>query len=96
MTHVITAACIGRKDQSCIEVCPVDCIHEADEMLVIDPDECIDCGVCIPECPVEAIYPDRDVPAEHAAFTDINALIREGAGSVDEALQAYLSQPGTL
>ena len=91
MTHVITEACIGQKDRSCIEVCPVECIHETDDMLVIDPDECIDCGVCLPECPVEAIYADRDLPAQLSAFIEINALIRTDADAVTAALGAYLS-----
>ena len=57
MTYVITEACIGTTDRSCLDVCPVDCIHETDEMLVIDPEECIDCGYCEPSCPVSAILP---------------------------------------
>ena len=62
MTYIITEPCIDLKDKSCIDVCPVDCIHETDRMLVIDPEECIDCGACEPECPVEAIYPEDAVP----------------------------------
>jgi ferredoxin len=58
MTYVVTEACIRCKFQDCVEVCPVDCFYEGDNMLVIHPDECIDCGVCEPECPVEAIVPD--------------------------------------
>jgi ferredoxin len=64
MTYVITEPCIGTKDASCVEVCPVDCIYEADEQYYIHPDECIDCGACEPECPVQAIFPDTDVPPE--------------------------------
>ena len=65
MTYVITEPCIGVKDASCVDVCPVDCIHATDDdaMYFIDPDECIDCGACEPECPVTAIFPDEDVPA---------------------------------
>src|SRR5260370_24294049 len=64
MTYVVTEACIRCKYMDCVEVCPVDCFYEGENMLVIHPDECIDCGVCEPECPVEAIVPDSDPQAE--------------------------------
>ncbi len=81
MTYTICEPCIGTKDASCIDVCPVDCIHpvtdapafEGAEMLYIDPEECIDCGACEPVCPVTAIFPDFDVPEEWAHYTKINA-----------------------
>ena len=81
MTRVITSACIGTKDTSCVDVCPVDCIHPskdddgfaAAEQLYIDPDECIDCGACESACPVEAIYPDDEVPDDQQAFIEKNA-----------------------
>jgi NAD-dependent dihydropyrimidine dehydrogenase PreA subunit len=77
MTYVITQPCIDVKDKACVEVCPVDCIHPTDgegvSQLYIDPDECIDCGACEPECPVEAIFAEEDVPEEWAHFTKINA-----------------------
>lgn len=60
MTHVVTDGCIKCKYQDCVVVCPVDCFYEGANMLVIMPDECIDCGVCIPECPAEAIFTDSD------------------------------------
>ncbi|MEL6359795.1 MAG: ferredoxin FdxA [Pseudomonadota bacterium] len=60
MTYVVTDACIQCKYTDCVEVCPVDCFYEGENMLVIHPDECIDCGVCEPECPAEAIIPDTD------------------------------------
>ena len=60
MTYVVTESCIKCKYMDCIEVCPVDCFYEGATMLVIHPDECIDCGVCEPECPIEAIIPDTD------------------------------------
>jgi ferredoxin len=60
MTYVVNEACIKCKYMDCVEVCPVDCFYEGENMLVIHPDECIDCGVCEPECPVEAIHPDTD------------------------------------
>ena len=64
MTYVVTDACIKCKYTDCVEVCPVDCFYEGENMLVIHPDECIDCGVCDPECPIEAIIPDMDTKAE--------------------------------
>ncbi len=76
MTYVITEPCIDVKDQSCVEVCPVDCIHDDgddDRILYIHPDECIDCGACEPACPVTAIFAEDDVPEEWAAYTAINA-----------------------
>ena len=75
MTYVICEPCVGTKDASCVDVCPVDCIHTTDEAEVyyIDPDECIDCGACEPVCPVTAIFPDFDVPEEWANWTKVNA-----------------------
>lgn len=74
MTHVITGACIGLKDQSCVETCPVDCIlgDDDDKMLFIDPALCIDCAACVPACPVTAIYLEADLPPEMTEFTAIN------------------------
>ncbi len=77
MAYVITAACIVVKDQSCVNVCPMDCIYEEgeiDRMLYINPEECIDCGACEPECPVEAIMQETDVPEKLSHFTGINEL----------------------
>ncbi len=65
MTYVVVEACIKCKYMDCIEVCPVDCFYEGENMLAIHPDECIDCGVCEPECPVEAILPDTDTDGEN-------------------------------
>ena len=64
MAYIITEPCIGTKDKSCVDVCPVDCIHgkDEDEMLFIDPEVCIDCGACVSACPVEAIFADSDIP----------------------------------
>ncbi len=64
MTYVVTEACIKCKYTDCVEVCPVDCFYEGENMLVIHPDECIDCGVCEPECPAEAIIPDTEPEAD--------------------------------
>ena len=72
VTYIIAEPCIDIKDKSCVDVCPVDCIHEYNRMLVIDPEECIDCGACEPECPVEAIFPEDALPDEWEAFVKIN------------------------
>ena len=72
MPYVITEACINTKDKSCVDVCPVDCIYEGPEMLYIHPDECIDCGACEPECPVTAIFPEEDVPANLKQYIALN------------------------
>ena len=73
MPFVVTENCIKCKYTDCVEVCPVDCFHEGPNMLVIDPDECIDCTLCEPECPVEAIMSDEDVPEEMRQFIALNA-----------------------
>jgi ferredoxin len=77
VTYVITEACVNTKDRSCVDVCPVDCIHdEGDEdlKLYINPDECIDCGACEPACPVAAIFTEDTVPAEMKEYIAIDAL----------------------
>ena len=77
VTFVITQACIEVRDQSCVEVCPVDCIHfeeGEDRMLYIEPVACIDCGACEPACPVDAIFDEPDVPEDMVHFTEINVL----------------------
>jgi ferredoxin len=71
MTFVVTEACIKCKYTDCVEVCPVDCFYEGENMLVIDPDQCIDCGVCEPECAISAIKPDTEPGLEH--WLDLNA-----------------------
>jgi len=81
VSHYITEPCIGVKDGSCVEVCPVDCIHPrpdeaafaSAEMLYIDPETCIDCGLCVDECPVKAIFAEDDLPASQRRFTAVNA-----------------------
>ena len=72
MTYIVTDACIGCRYTDCVSVCPVSCFKAGPDFLVIDPDECIDCGVCVPECPVEAIYSDVDLPAEQQHFLELN------------------------
>jgi len=73
MTFVVTESCIKCKYTDCVEVCPVDCFHEGPNFLVIDPEECIDCTLCEPECPVEAIYPEDDLPDGQEVFIKLNA-----------------------
>ena len=73
MTYVVTENCIKCKFTDCVEVCPVDCFHEGPNFLVIDPEECIDCTLCVGECPAEAIFADSDVPDDQQAFIDLNA-----------------------
>ncbi len=73
MTHVVGEACIKCKFTDCVDVCPVDAFREGKNMLVIDPDECIDCGVCIPECPVDAITTEEDVPQSQLEYIALNA-----------------------
>ncbi len=72
MTFIVTEKCIKCKYMDCVEVCPVDCFHEGPNMLVIDPDECIDCTLCEPECPVEAIVADDEVPEGQEQFLALN------------------------
>lgn len=73
MTFVVTESCIKCKYTDCVEVCPVDCFHEGPNFLVIDPDECIDCTLCEPECPVEAIYSEDELPPDQEHFLELNA-----------------------
>jgi len=92
MTYTITQPCIGTKDASCVEVCPVDCIHTTDDDAIyfIDPDECIDCGACEPACPVTAIFSEDDVPSEWEAFKEINTLWFKDKDSAREKLKPFL------
>lgn len=73
MTFVVGSPCVGCKDTECVTVCPVDCFYEGNNMLVIDPDECIDCALCEPACPVDAIWSDDELPADQIPFIAINA-----------------------
>ena len=72
MTHVVTESCIRCRYTDCVDVCPVDCFRAGPNFLIIDPDECIDCAVCVAECPVNAIYAEEDVPADQQQFIKIN------------------------
>ena len=72
MTFIVGENCIRCKYTDCVEVCPVDCFHEGPNFLVIDPDECIDCALCEPECPAEAIFSEDDLPANQADYLELN------------------------
>ena len=92
MTYVIAEPCIDEKDKSCIDVCPVDCIIETERQLVIDPTECIDCGACEPECPVEAIFPEDALPEKWKAFVPINYAFNESMDLVNQLTDAYATE----
>ena len=77
MTFVVTENCIKCKYQDCVEVCPVDCIYEGPNFLVIHPDECIDCALCEPECPANAIFSEDELPADQKDFIAINAELAQ-------------------
>ena len=88
MAYYITETCIDVKDKACVDVCPVDCIHptdgEGEPMLYIDPDECSDCGACEPECPVEAIFAEEEMPEDQDRFVEINTKYFELRDDPDE------------
>ena len=77
MTYVVVDSCIRCKYTDCVEVCPVDCFHEGPNYLVIDPEECIDCSLCVPECPVDAICAEDDLPESQRHFLDLNAELSQ-------------------
>ena len=100
MAYVVTENCINCKYGDCVEVCPVDCFHEGPNFLVIDPEECIDCSLCVAECPAEAIFAEDDVPAEQFDFIALNAelcqswpVIRDKKPSLADA-DAWLGLKG--
>jgi len=102
MTYVVTENCIRCKHTDCVSACPVDCFYEGPNFLVIHPDECIDCGVCQPECPVQAIVQDDDVPEDQRSFIELNrelALqwpgIRQKKAPLPDA-QSWAGKPGKL
>jgi ferredoxin len=73
MTFVVAEPCINCKYTDCVAVCPVDCFYEGENFLVINPDECIDCGACVPECPAEAIFDENELPEKWADYKELNA-----------------------
>ena len=92
MPYVITEACIGTKDKACVDVCPVDCIYEGEQQLYIHPDECIDCGACEPECPVEAIFPEDALPDKWEPFVKINYAFGDGADVINKLVDEYATE----
>ena len=82
MTHVVTESCIKCRFTDCVDVCPVDCFRVGPNFLAIDPDECIDCAVCIPECPVNAIFAEEDVPEPQRPFIAINIALAKSWPSI--------------
>ncbi|CAH2772478.1 MAG: 4Fe-4S dicluster fused with DUF3470 [uncultured Paraburkholderia sp.] len=82
MTHVVTESCIKCRYTDCVDVCPVDCFREGPNFLAIDPDECIDCAVCVAECPVNAIYAEEDVPGDQQNFIELNADLAKNWPSI--------------
>ena len=91
MTYIIAEPCIDIKDKSCVDVCPVDCIHEFERILIIDPEECIDCGACEPECPVEAIFPEDALPDKWSDFVSINYAFPD-ADKINTMVNAYATE----
>ncbi|MCC6196082.1 MAG: ferredoxin family protein [Burkholderiales bacterium] len=91
MTHFVGAACINCKHTDCVDVCPVDAFREGKNMLVIDPDECIDCGVCIPECPVSAIATEEDAAPPQLEFVRLNAELSKQWPTI---IKTKASMPG--
>jgi NAD-dependent dihydropyrimidine dehydrogenase PreA subunit len=89
VTYIIAAPCVDVKDRSCVDACPVDCIHEAERILVIDAEECIDCGACEPECPVEAIFPEDALPDRWEPFVRINYAFNEGIDVVNRLVGGW-------
>lgn len=84
MAYVVTQPCFDCKYTDCVVVCPMDCFHEGENMLYIDPDECVDCDACRPECPVEAIYYEGDVPDEQREFIALNARMSKILPSITQ------------
>ena len=84
MTFVVTESCIKCKYTDCVDVCPVDCFREGPNFLVIDPDECIDCTLCVAECPAEAIFAEEDLPENQLHFTALNAELSKLWGVITE------------
>jgi ferredoxin len=88
MAYVVTEPCIRCKYTDCAEVCPVSCFHEGPNFLVIDPDECIDCDLCVPECPVDAIFSEDEVPPDQTEFISLNAKLALQWPVIDEKKEA--------
>lgn len=90
MTYAITSRCVGELNLMCFDICPVQCIsfeEDVDQMCFIDPDGCIDCGACVPACPVTAIFHESEVPPEERRFVEVNALYFSSPGAARKALE---------
>jgi|TARA_B100000530_G_C15549286_1_gene325881 ferredoxin len=85
MAYVVAEPCIKCKYTDCVAVCPVDCFREGENFLVIDPEECIDCGACVPECPVEAIFEEDDVPSQWSEYIELNANLAAQWPLIDDS-----------
>ena len=85
MAFVVTESCIKCKYTDCVEVCPVDCFYEGPDFLVIHPDECIDCALCEPECPIDAIYSEDELPSDQIEFIEINARLSDVYENITQA-----------
>jgi ferredoxin len=90
MAFIVTDNCIKCKHTDCVEVCPVDCFYEGPNFLVIDPDECIDCALCEPECPVEAIFSEDELPANQKVFIELNADLAGKWPNITEKKEAMV------
>ena len=88
MTYIVTESCIKCKYTDCVDVCPVDCFKVGPNFLAIDPDECIDCAICVPECPVNAIYAEEDVPEDQREFIQINKDLARTWPTITKSLDA--------
>lgn len=93
MAYIVAEPCVKCKYTDCVEVCPVDCFYEDEFMLVIHPDECIDCGACVPECPVEAIFEEDDVPAKWQSYIQLNAERAEELPVITERKEPLAERP---
>jgi ferredoxin len=97
MAYIVCEPCHDCKYTDCVTVCPVDCFYQDEHMLYIDPEECICCEACVPECPVEAIFPDTDVPAKWTSFVQLNAeralALKASGGNITERQEPKLG-PG--
>ena len=89
MTYIIIESCIKCKYTDCVEVCPVDCFHEGPNYLVINPDECIDCSLCEPECPIDAIVSDENIKEEDKKFLEINERLSKKWPIISQAKDAH-------
>ena len=88
MAYIVCEPCVKCKFTDCVDVCPVDCFAEGENFLVINPDECIDCGACVPECPAEAIFEEDDVPEKWSEYIELNAKLAESWPEISEKKDA--------